>query len=174
MVIRAEAQLSSEDIPFAMTRLKFSGSLLCVCMAIIALLMDYCHNKSSYSNEERERRSEIQKALQILEERKNQSSFVGKILDSFNSILRHNKVPLPAEASSSRLGDLDKSKLHSSMDPTTMLATFDTAETEAVLAEPVPPTFNNFWETFDTSMDPSTLFDWSTLLSELDAPFLSM
>lgn len=174
MVIRAEAQLSSEDIPFVMTRLKFSGSLLCVCMAIIALLTDYCHNKSSYSNEDRERRSEIQKALQILEERKNQSSFVGKLLDSFNSILRRNKVRLPAEASSCRLGDLDKSKLHSSMDPTTMPATFDTAETEAALAEPVLPTFNNFWETFDTSMDPSTLFDWSTLLSELDAPFLSM
>ena len=146
MVIRAEAHPSSEDIPFFMTRLKFSGSLLCVCMAIIALLMDYCHNKSSNSNEDRERRSEIQKALQILEEGKTQSSFAGKLLDSFNSILQRNEVPLPAEGKSSRSGEIEKAELQTSVDPITIRGTFATTETGAAFAEPVLPAFNDFWE----------------------------
>jgi hypothetical protein len=70
MVIRTEVQISSENIPFVLTRLKFAGSLLCVCMAIIALLMDFCHHKSLQPDEDQERRSEIQDALRILEKAK--------------------------------------------------------------------------------------------------------
>lgn len=174
MVIRTEAQLSSEDIPFVMTRLKFSGSLLCVCMAIIALLMDFCHNQSRQPDEDRERRSEIQKALRILEEGKNQSSFAGKLLDSFNSILQRNKVPLLAEGKSSRSKDMDRPKLSTSVDCAMIPVISGAAEAEAALTEPALPSFDGFWETFDASVDPSTLFDWNTLLSDLDSPFLSI
>lgn len=106
--------------------------------------------------------------------RRTQSSFVCQVLDSFNSILQHNKVSLPAEGISSRSGEIEKAELQTSVDPTTIPATFDTTETEAAFAEPVLPAFNDFWETFDTSIDPSNLFDWNTLLSELDASFLSI
>lgn len=123
---------------------------------------------------ESEDRSEIQKSLQILEEGKTQSSSAGKLLDSFNSILQRNKSPLPAGGKSSISRDIKNAKLQTSVDPTTIPPTFDTTETEAALAEPVLPAFNDFWKTFDTNIDPSNLFDWNTLLSELDAPFLSM
>lgn len=169
MVIRMEVQLSSEDIPFVMTRLKFSGSLLCVCMAIIALLMDFCHNKSLQPDEDRERRSEIKDALRILEEGKSQSSFAGKLLDTFNSILQRNKVPLPSEKRSSRSKNANGSKPPVSVDS----AKISTADMESMLTEPAPPSLD-FWQTFDANVDPSTIFDWNSLLSEFDAPFLSI
>jgi hypothetical protein len=174
MVIRTEAQFSSEDISFAMTRLKFSGSLLCVCMAIIALLMDLCRNKSLQPGEDRERRSEIQNALRILEEGKSQSSFADKLLDTFNSILQRSQVPLPSERRPTRSRNVNRLKSPVPVDSAMITGTSDLVDTEAMLAGPVPTLSDDIWQAFDATADPTTLFDWNTLLSELDAPFLSM
>lgn len=174
MVIRTEVQLSSEDISFAMTRLKFSGSLLCVCMAIIALLMDLCRNKSRKPDEDRERRSEIQNALRILEEGKSQSPFADKLLDTFNSILQRSKVPLPSERKSTRSKNINELKSPVPVDSGIITETSDLVDTEAMLAESAPTLSDDIWQAFDATADPTKLFDWNTLLSELDAPFLSM
>lgn len=173
MVIRTEVQISSEDIPFVLTRLKFAGSLLCVCMAIIALLMDFCHHKSLQPDEDQERRSEIQDALRILEEGKSQSLFAGKLLDVFNSILQRNKAPLPSEGRSSRSKQIDRKTASVSLDPVTIPVTSQTTDTEATLTDPASPMLDDLGQIFDASADLSSLIDWNTLLSELDAPFLS-
>ncbi|KAJ5175127.1 uncharacterized protein N7482_001004 [Penicillium canariense] len=175
MVIRTEAQLSSNNIPFFMTRMKFSGSLLCVCMAIIVLLIDLCHNKSFGPDEEQERRLEIRNALGILEEGKSQSPFADRLLDTFNSILQRNKVPLPTErksASHSKIsnGPIQDASVGSAPTPVPS----SEADLEPTSTDPALPSFDDLWQTFDTNADPSTLFDWNTLLSELDAPFLSI
>ncbi|CEJ55585.1 hypothetical protein PMG11_01836 [Penicillium brasilianum] len=173
MVIRMEAQLSSEDIPFFITRHKFSGSLLCVCMAIVALLMDFCHNKSLQPNEDRERRNEIKDALKILEKSKSQSSYAGKLLDTFSSILQRNKVPLPSEKRSSRSKNANWPKSPASVDSATISVTPGTADLESILTDTALPSLE-YWQTSDASFDPSIFFDWNSLLSELDAPFLSI
>jgi hypothetical protein len=174
MVIRTEAQLSSEDISFAMTRLRFSGSLLCVCMAIIALLMDLCRNKSLQPDEDQERRAEIQNALRILEEGKSQSSFADKLLDTFNSILQRSKVPLPSERRTTRSKNVNRLKSPVPVDSALITGRSDLLDTEAMVTEPVPTLSDDIWQAFDATADPTTLFDWNSLLSELDAPFLSV
>jgi hypothetical protein len=143
-------------------------------MAIIALLMDFCRNKSLQPRDDQERRSEIQNALRILEEGKSQSSFAEKLLDTFNYILQRSKAPLPSERRSTRSKNVNRPKSPMPVDSAIVPGTSDTADAEVMLTEPAPPLFDDIWETFDATADPSTLFDWNTLLSELDAPFLSM
>jgi hypothetical protein len=51
--------------------------------------------------------------------------------------------------------------------------TSQTTDTEATLTDPASPMLDDLGQIFDASADLSSLIDWNTLLSELDAPFLS-
>lgn len=175
MVIRAEAQLRKEDFPFVLTRLKFSGVLHCMCMAIVVLLLDLCLNKSTRPTEDQERRGEVFDAFGILEEAKADSPFAKHLLDSFMTILRRNKVSLPemgnsiacrgVEICGSASRPTDRSDMP--MGSSSIDINADTA-----LVDPSQPFFGDFWQTFDTNVDANT-FDWDTLFSELDSSLLS-
>ncbi|KAJ9325575.1 transcriptional regulator family: Fungal Specific TF [Paecilomyces variotii] len=170
MVIRTEEQLSSEKFPFVLVRLKFSAVIHCVCMAIIVLLMDLCLNKSLWTEDDRERRSEIFNAFGILEEAKDQSPFAGRLLESFYSILRRNKANIDRSSETQSSNVIRQSHA----EPSTSQIALTETDMESTSMEPNVPFFDDFWQTFDTSVDPSNLFDWDTLLSELDNPSLSI
>lgn len=176
MVIRTEAQLALENIPFVLTRLKFSAVIYCVCLAIIVLLMDFCLNKSLWAEDDQERRSEIFRAFGILEEAKGQSPFAERLLVSFYSILQRNKIPLPNVDSrqATRSKDVNRQS-HPEPAQNSMSPIISTeADIESTSMEPTLPSFDDLWQTFGTAVDPSTLFDWNALLSELDSPCLSI
>ncbi|KAJ5579790.1 uncharacterized protein N7459_005775 [Penicillium hispanicum] len=174
MVIRAESQLATESFPFVLTRLKFSGTLHCICMATIVFLMDLCLHKGLCPQADGARRAEILNAFGILEEAKDHSPFAEKILDSFHSVLRRHKIPWSSAdgrtATRPDQPDFSEPVTH----PTGLiLSTNEMHQGNAVL-EPNLPAFDDLWQTFDTSVDPASLVDWSTLFSELDSPFMSM
>lgn len=173
MVIRTEAQLASEKFLFVLTRLKFFGVFHCVCLAIIVLLMDLCLNKGARAEDDRERRSEIFKAFGILEEARGQSPFAEKLLGSFYLILRRNKIPLPNAESrpATRSKNISRPSHPEPAQYSTLPADVDM---ESTSMEPTMPSFDELWQTFDATVDPSTIFDWDNLLSELDYPFLSI
>lgn len=174
--IRTERLLSKERIPFVLARLRFSGVLLCVCMAIIVLLMDVCLNKSLRPEEDQERREEIYHAFKILEEAKGQSPFAEKILESFYAVLWKNKVTLPdPNGKTNRMENENQlSPSESSTDSTlpTVFSGANNAEDNPL--DPTLPTFDDIWQTFDSNVDPTSIFDWDSMFAELDSPFLSM
>lgn len=175
-VIRTEAQLALENIPFVLTRLKFSAVIYCVCLAIIVLLMDFCLNRSPWPEDDQERRSEIFRAFSILEEAKGQSPFAERILGSFYSILQRNNIPIPnvdsRPATRSKGGN---QQFHPEPAQNLMSPIISTqVDMETTSMEPTLSSFNELWQTFDTTVDPSTLIDWNALLSELNSPFLSI
>ena len=172
MVIRTEAQLSSEKILFVLTRLKFFSVFHCMCLAITVLLMDLCLNKRGRPEDDQERRSEIFRAVGILEESRGQSPFAEKLLGSFYLVLQRNQIPIPNMESipASRLKNASRPQPGPAQD-----STFPTdADMETASVETPVPSFDDLWQTFDATVDPSTLFDWDNLLSELDYPFLSI
>ena len=173
MVIRTEAQLASEKIFFVLTRLKFFGVFHTVCLAIIVLLMDLCLDKSARAEDDRERRSEIFKAFGIIEEARGQSPFAEKLLGSFYLILQRNKIPLPSVENRpvTRSKNISRPTRPEPAQDSPFPTEID-METESM--EPTVPSFDELWQTFDATVDPSTLFDWDNLLSELDYPFLSI
>lgn len=176
MVIRAEAQLRKEKFPFVLSRLKFSGVLHCMCMAIVVLLLDLCLNKSTRPAEDQERRGEIFDAFGILEEAKSDSPFAKHLLDSFMTILRRNKVSLP-EMENTNTDRLGVENCESASRPTdgsdmpTGPSSID-LNADTALTDSSQPFFGDFWQTFDTNIDANT-FDWDTLFSELESSLLS-
>lgn len=177
MVIRTETQLALEKFSFVLTRLKFSAVIHCVCMAIIVLLMDLCLNKSIQPEDDRERRSEIFRAFGILEEAKVHSPFAERLLRSFYSILQRNKIPLPNMGSSRPAPQSKGINQQSHPEPVPYTASPlnpNEAGMATTFMESALPSFGDLWQTFDTTVDPSTLFDWDSLLSEIDSPFLSI
>lgn len=173
MVIRTERQLATENLPFVLARLKFSGMLHCVCIAIIVLLMDLCRNKSPQSEGDRDSRVEIYKAFGILEEARGQSPFAEKILESFYAILRRHNVPISGSEGKpvTRPGNGSEQAAKQAINKS--VSSKNTEITEGA-PDPSLPSFDDLWQAFDTNVDPSSLVDWNTLFSELDSPFVSM
>ncbi|KAJ5748751.1 uncharacterized protein N7511_010447 [Penicillium nucicola] len=173
MVIQTEHQLSREMISFVTTRLKFSGMIHCVCVAIIVLLIDYCLGSSQQENEQGRER-EILDAFEILEEAKGHSPFAKGLLECFKNVLRQRNITTPAkgktmgptiqeQTSAGHLGNFTM--------PTGL--TDSIACIDSKLMDPTMPSLDELWQAFDESVD-SAAVDWNTLFTELDTPFLSM
>ncbi|KAJ5721362.1 uncharacterized protein N7483_009296 [Penicillium malachiteum] len=176
MVIRMERLLATERIPFVIARLRFSGVLHCVCMAIIVLLMDVCLNKSIRPEDDQQRRAEIYNAFSVLEEAKGQSPFAEKILESFYAVLWRHKAPIPGVSGKTVVraeNDGEHPPSESITDSTTSI-NIPIECNENGPWDPTLPTFDDLWQQFDNSVDPSASFDWTSLFAELDAPFVSI
>lgn len=173
MVIRTERQLATENIPFALIRLKFSGVLHCVCIAIIVLLIDLCGNTSPQSEGDRDSRVEIYNAFSLLEEARSQSPLAEKILESFHAILRRHNVTISGSESRPVTQPGNDGERSSKQLINKSVPSRDTEMTDSV-PDPSLPSFDDLWQAFDTNVDPSSLVDWNTLFSELDSPFVSM
>lgn len=167
MVIRTERQLSTENLPFVLIRLKSSAIMHCVCMAIIVLLMDVCLSKSQYAEDDRERRMEIFNAFTVLEEAKGQSPFPEKILESFYSVLQRYKIPFVSTEEN------DQPNRPALLNPQMISVALPESAADGLPFDPTLPSFNDLWETFDANVDPTTL-DWNTLFAELESPFISI
>lgn len=175
MVIRTERQLAAENVPFVLARLKFSGVLHCVCIAIIVLLMDLCRNKPHPESEgDRDCRVEIYNAFSILEEARGQSPFAGKILEQFYAILRRHNVPLPSNEGRPVTQPSNATEQTSRETMNKSLPTKDNQMTIDGMLDPSLPSFDDLWQAFDTNVDPSSLVDWNELFSDLDSPFVSI
>ncbi|KAJ5094249.1 hypothetical protein N7456_010110 [Penicillium angulare] len=176
MVIRTERLLAIQNIPFVLKRLKFSGVIHCVCMAIIVLLMDICLHKSIRSEDDRERREEIYNAFDILEEAKGQSPFAEQILQSFYATLWRNKVPLPStrRRKKPRIENHDQQLYTESIDTPTTSTSFSAENTEIDPSDLNLSSFDDLWQTLDNNVDSSSFFNWNSLFAELDSPFLSL
>ncbi|KAJ6136580.1 hypothetical protein N7512_001740 [Penicillium capsulatum] len=175
MVILTERQVAKEKIPFVLARFKFSGGLHCMCMAIIVLLMDVCLNKSVPSEDDRGRKDEISYTLGILEEARGHSPFPEKLLESFYRVLRRHNILLTDAETRPTLRSRHDSCQSSNEPKNPSTTQNDCMEIEFNTAplDPGLPALDEFWQTFDTGMDATTL-DWDMLFSELDHPFISM
>ena len=173
MVIRTEHQLSREMISFVLMRLKFSGMIHCVCVAIIVLLIDFCLS-SSQQEHDQERRGEILDAFGILEEAKGHLPFAKKLLESFKTVLRRRNISAPAEGTTTRPTSHDQSSPGLTNNFTVSTSLVDSiGSIDSTLMDPTMPSLDELWQAFDESVD-SAAVDWNTLFAELDAPFLSM
>ncbi|KXG47085.1 uncharacterized protein PGRI_038310 [Penicillium griseofulvum] len=173
MVIRTERQLSLEKIPFLSARLRFSGLLHCVCVAIIVLLIDYCG-----SGPPREKDlTEIVQAFSILETAKEESPLAGRLLETLKTALRRHSASGSAIeetiTTQSTSQDPKASGLaRSSTTPTRMLYPAD-GNIDDFMMDPTLPTFDDLWQVFGDNVDSGTV-DWESLFAESDTAFLSM
>ncbi|KAJ5716947.1 hypothetical protein N7488_002593 [Penicillium malachiteum] len=176
MVIRTERLLATERLPFGLARLRFTGVIHCVCMAIIVLLMDVCLHKSIQPEEDQQRRAEIYSAFSVLEQAKGQSPFVEKILESFYAVLRRQKAPILGVSGKPVVRpENDGERPHSESITDSITSINCPIEYNADSPwDPNLPTFDDIWQQFDNGVDPSAAFDWTSLLAELDAPFSSI
>ncbi|OBT64983.1 hypothetical protein VE03_05647 [Pseudogymnoascus sp. 23342-1-I1] len=165
MIIQTERQLEEEDLPFVLTRLKFSGMLYCVAMAIIALILDVCFNKSAADYDAK--KIEVVDACNILDAAKGQSAMAAKLLGSLLSVLPKYQVTLNGVSGTqvSHNGPPpDGSKVHdaniSDMGEC-RLEDRDTASGEV-------PSIAEISQSFDYEMDLDTL-DWNSFFSEMDS-----
>ncbi|KAJ5514343.1 hypothetical protein N7463_003895 [Penicillium fimorum] len=174
MVIRTERQLSLEMIPFVSARLKLSGLLHCVCMAIIVLLIDLCGS----GNPQEKDLTEIYGAFSILEAAREESPLAERLLETFKTALhRHSASGSPVKESSTTQ--------YTSQDPeaTPGLACSSTAPPSMVYPtgrniddfpmDPTLPTLDDLWQVFDDNVGPGTV-DWSSFFAESDTAFLSI
>lgn len=175
-VIRTERQLSLEMIPFVLSRLKFSGMLHCVCVAIIVLLIEFC-GSSPQQDKGNGERAELLEAFAILEEAKGQSPFAGRLLESFKTVLRRHSTLGPAvegnttTRSSEQEHSTSPGFFHSS---TAFPEMIDWAggNAENFPMDPTLPALDDLWQVFDENVD-SAVVDWNTFFAELDSPILS-
>ncbi|KAJ5774109.1 hypothetical protein N7457_009005 [Penicillium paradoxum] len=175
MVIRTERQISLETIPFVLARLKFSGMLHCICVAIIVLLIDFC-GSNSQQEEEKVDRAELLQAFRILEDAKGQSPFAERLLESFKMVLRrHNASGSAVDHNTTRSSDQGSSHsagiVGGSNTPTNMVGWAGT-NTDNFPMDPTQPGLDDLWQVFDNNMD-SAMVDWNTFFAELDPSFLS-
>ena len=171
MIIRSERQLSMENISFALARLKFSGMLHCVCMAIIVLLIDFCLGGKLEHGNDGGRRREIYEAFGMLEEAREQSPFAAKLLESFKSVLnRHNLSSIGIEGIAAGFRDPEQ---QASQGFGNGDASSTNRDAEDTLVVPNLPLSDDLWQVFDDSMDSNSI-DWKALFSDLDIPFISM
>ncbi|KAJ5724648.1 hypothetical protein N7493_006376 [Penicillium malachiteum] len=176
MVIRTERLLATERLPFGLARLRFTGVIHCVCMAIIVLLMDVCLHKSIQPEDDQERRAEIYHAFSVLEQAKGQSPFVEKILESFYTVLRRHKAPFPGVSGKT----VARTEYDGEHPPSESIADSTTSINIPIEYnanspwDPTLPTFDAIWQQFDNGVDLSASFDWTSLFAELDAPFSSI
>ncbi|KAJ5960188.1 uncharacterized protein N7479_007338 [Penicillium vulpinum] len=165
MVIRTERQLSQEMIPFVLARLRLSGMLHCACVAIIVLLVDFCGSGQPQEKDQ----TEILEAFSILEKAKKESSFAGRLLETFKTALRrHNASGSAAEENTATQP--------TSQDPEISLglACGSAAPTsDDFLMDPTLPSLDDLWQVFDDNVDPGTV-DWNSFFAESDTAFLSI
>lgn len=174
MVIRTERQLQNEDLPFLLMRLRSSGILHCVCMAIIVLLMDLCLNRNLPVEDDRELRMEILGAFSVLEEAKGQTPFAERILESFYSVMKRYNIPFgSSEAGVASRTDGRDHNTQPSVPIQHLPGTLPGDDTSQAVFDPALPSFDDLLQEFDMNVDPMTL-DWDTLFSELESPFISI
>lgn len=172
MVIRTEQQLSQEMIPFVIARLKFSGMLHCVCVAIIVLLIEYC-GRNSQQQEKEGSRAEIFEAFKILEDAKQQSPFAGRLLESFKTVLRRHSASAPTTGGE-HLAQPGHVNTESPVPERTLNSTaLTTSDPGGNFMDPTLPALDDLWQVFDESVD-SPSVDWTSFFAELDSPLLSM
>lgn len=173
MVIRTEQQMSQEKIPFALARLKSSGMLHCICVAIIVLLIEHCGR--SHQQEKEEGRAEILEAFAILEEAKEQSPFAGRLLESFKAILRRHSASASLEEDQLTQSDQASTEpglTNGSTAPT--ITPMDPSENiNHFPLDPTIPSLDDPWQVFDENVDTSTV-GWTSLFAEFDSPFQPM
>jgi hypothetical protein len=89
LIIQTESKPEYAGLKHAL-RYKFIGLLMSVFMAILVLLMDLCHNKSSSNREIH--RGELVDALGILSDARHESTVAAKFLESLMLVLKKHKV----------------------------------------------------------------------------------
>ncbi|KAF2176730.1 hypothetical protein K469DRAFT_812559 [Zopfia rhizophila CBS 207.26] len=92
LIIQTEADIEMAGLCKA-TRYSPIGLIMSVFMACIVLLMDLCHSQDSQHRERQ--RSEIARAIQMLEDARHESYLVAKFLDSMMQVLRKHKIAPP-------------------------------------------------------------------------------
>jgi len=174
MVIRTERQLQNEDLPFLLMRLRSSGILHCVCMAMIVLLMDLCLNRSLRVEDDQELRMEIFGAFGVLEEAKEQTPLAGRILESFYSVMQRYNIPFgPSEAGVASQTDGRDNDNQPSVSIQHLPGTVPAIDTNQVPFDPALPSFDDLLQEFEMNVDPPIL-NWDTIFSELESPFISI
>ncbi|GAQ40273.1 hypothetical protein AtubIFM55763_011693 [Aspergillus tubingensis] len=156
-VIQAERMLASEDIPFVLTRLKFSGILQCVGIAITALFLDMCLSQEPVPRQAR--RAEVVDACGILRDATKDSPVAIKLLESFQRVVRKHDMSVSEVISESLCADNSSSSL------TDIIAN----EQDNI---PALPHLDEIWQSSQTDANIQT-FDWDALFLELDCPMLS-
>ncbi|KAJ5384781.1 hypothetical protein N7517_002692 [Penicillium concentricum] len=174
MVVRTERQLSLEMIPFISARLKLSGLLHCVCVAIIVLLIDFCGSGHSQEKD----LTEILGAFSILETAKEESPLAGRLLETFKTTLRQHSVSGSAveenttTQSTSQDAEASPGLACTSTAPTSMVYPTD-RNIDDFLMDPTLPALGDLWQVFDDNVDSGTV-DWNNFFAESDTAFLSM
>ncbi|PWY63610.1 hypothetical protein BO83DRAFT_411800 [Aspergillus eucalypticola CBS 122712] len=156
-VIQAERMLASEDIPFVLTRLKFSGILQCVGIAITALFLDMCLSQEPVPRQAR--RAEVVDACSILKDATKDSPVAIRLLESFQRVVRKHDMSVSEVISESLCADNSSSSL------TDIIAN----EQDNI---PALPHLDEIWQITQTDANIQT-FDWEALFLELDGPMLS-
>lgn len=170
MIIRIEGQLSLEKIPLVLLRLKIPGMMHCTCVAIIALLINFCMNSSPQQEEKHRHLREIFGAFAILEGAREQSPFAGRLLESFKTVLRWHNVSAPglegtATTQSTGQGQSSAPGLTSGSMMSTSRVDLTDANSENVLMDPSLFSLEDLWQAFDDSVD-SAMIDWDGLFGD--------
>ncbi|CAG8233976.1 unnamed protein product [Penicillium nalgiovense] len=174
MVIRAERQLSLEMIPFVTTRLRLSGLLHCVCVAIMVLLIDFCGSGHPQEKD----LTEILEAFSILEKAKENSPLAGKLLETFKTALRRHSASGSAVEESTTTQSMAQGREVSPGlacgSPALISTVYPTGRNvDNFLMDPTLPTLDDLWQVFDDNVDSGTV-DWNSFFAESDTAFPSM
>lgn len=163
MVIRGERLLENEDLPFVLTRLKFSGILYCVAMALIVLLLDVCFNKNEPDYEMK--KVEVADAFEILHAATEHSMIAARLVKALLGVL--TKYQLSLESINSSPTATSKPTIPHQPDPTTESSTWG-IETQDIDGE-TPG--HGIWQTLGVEMDIDNL-DWNSFLADLDSQLM--
>ncbi|CAI7653272.1 unnamed protein product [Penicillium glandicola] len=174
MVIRTERQLSLEVIPFVTARLRLSGVLHCVSMAIIVLLIDFCGSNHPQGKD----LTELLEAFSILEKAKEDSPLAGRLLDTFKTTLRRHSASASAVEDNTTTQPTPQAPETSpglacgSTAPTSMA--YPTGRNiDDLVMDPTFPALDELWQVFDDNVESGTV-DWNSFFAESDTAFLSM
>ncbi|KAH0840559.1 hypothetical protein FOPE_05750 [Fonsecaea pedrosoi] len=161
-IIAAERRLEKEtDIPFALSRFRFGGTLYCLFLAIITLLLDVCLNR--VAEPEDSRRTELSQAFQILEQARSQTKMATTLLESLHGLVSKYKVSLPSVSH-------DVSAHEAAMPLATMpnaLGT-GTGSNSVDLSSTELPFFDDIWQTFEGGMFLDEI-DIDSMFAEMNA-----
>ena len=172
MVIRAERQLSLEMIPFVTSRLRLSGLLHCVCVAIMVLLIDFCGSDRPQEKDP----TEILGAFSILEKAKQDSPLAERLLETFKTALRRHSTSSSAVEESTTTQSIAQGPEVSPEIACGSLALTSTVyptgrNVDDFLMDPTLPTLDDLWQVFDDNVGSGTV-DWNSFFAESDIAFL--